>query len=1508
LQRPPNPNSNFNGQNNNNNRFQNGFQEQQNFQNQIRYNQQQQIQQKIRQQQLQQFQLQQQQKQYQNFQQQQNRHPQNVLQEKKLHQSGSIFDLNIKSLTELGLDSQYNQRFPINNQQNFQQIRPHFNNIYQKNLVNQQGYYHQQQNYQNHVINQNVANQVLGNIPSNNIYQAQHHPSHQSLTSSSPANSVSNTSVSTQQAPAQIVLEQQSAPIAQQAQQLNVRSPSPIVHQVVENQASQVENQLSPKIVKDLEKELEILEVVDDEVSPILPIVQPVEKPVEVETVKQVPSPETSQQNQQERQQQQPQQTSPQEKIQNNFITKQVLRKQNTPQNYHEIVGRKARALLNKITPDNFQRLSKELVTLTLSFGQQYANDFSTQAEFLAEYGESFEVVINLIFDKAIDEQNYTTLYVLLVNEILENSDEFTPEGKTEIYKVDNNAKTHSFLFKLQREFKNRHTKYVDTVLDKRSSDDKDLSPAAIAEREIRAKRQILGMMKFLGGLFNFNASNGMNEKIIHSCITDLLSTFFTRSSATSTPGVEAMHVVDTECVADLLFMCGQKLEEGEGSQLKNKVKEHFEKIDVISNHKDVPVRVQYLLKDLIDLRKERWQSTGKGFSKRVDSAKSKHLQRVSDVRKDAITKLYTDDPRVSKVPSHLISEVIKEKSSISENSNNRGRQTKMAKGFFTSPAGTRENSRDRRGSDDAASGTPKIQPLMQKYTLTKGGSADARQFTRPGAAKHPLAEKNLTPSSNSVSQIEKDDSEVDDIETETSSLASEVKNKITTTPPKISNNKVTVPLATEVKPVKKEPLLKADELTLKPIAINTNVQVPSFAAARKSSESHDDVDKQERKGPVYLKGYVGGGGGGDRSASRGRGTYRGRGISIPNRGCHHDRGDYHQTQHQNSYAQRGRGNARGSYRGGYHSYDRSYHENTDAHGTRPQEIKATKIESKSPGIFNPMAGASLENKPVKQGLLGSSPTNSKGFQPYFMKKPDFKPPQQKVQNGGSKPVNGTANSVSSESSSSESDTEVQEKVSANARSRRIRVRPKAVMQSFEEVRKLEEEEAERKMKEEEEKAKEEKIQENAKKNLFQPTYLTVKKPTAKKSGHIKPKQSLNGFMTSLSTQQDRQKKLNNMSMFSNVKPEPPKKTTNQEIHLHIEHVESGVRSVDSFVKENYFKKKSWLVKYLLERPNLDISIQILSAEVKNSGALKGLNQTIENFLKEDIKKFQAQKEVNELESDDHPMSFVAEDVDSVFTLARLYASGLLPIDLMKELIVGSSNYFPLNLQVLGVIYNLSEKANQKFCNEFLHNILFDRMLTSEVKTAARYGRAHFIQLLKNAKVFDVWKLKKGCIPSACFNRDLLSNKLNEISKETITEFVNLVKEKSLSIEVTTIIICEKIIRKSTAQELEKSKSENKPTPYQIRSEAINFWENKNLVSLLRKNGLQTLYGCQVFFCEMGYPSRLLMLIFHQLYKNDVVDVEVFEEWVEHEDESYEGKKKALFAVTPWLKAVRGEK
>ena len=93
---------------------------------------------------------------------------------------------------------------------------------------------------------------------------------------------------------------------------------------------------------------------------------------------------------------------------------------------------------------------------------------------------------------------------------------------------------------------------------------------------------------------------------------------------------------------------------------------------------------------------------------------------------------------------------------------------------------------------------------------------------------------------------------------------------------------------------------------------------------------------------------------------------------------------------------------------------------------------------------------------------------------------------------------------------------------------------------------------------------------------------------------------------------------------------------------------------------------------------------------------MKGLNQTIENFLKEDIKKFQTQIEVNELECDDHPMSFVAEDAESVYTLARLYASGLFPVELMKELIVGSSNYFPLNLQVLGVIYNLSEKANQK--------------------------------------------------------------------------------------------------------------------------------------------------------------------------------------------------------------------
>ena len=71
---------------------------------------------------------------------------------------------------------------------------------------------------------------------------------------------------------------------------VKVRSPSPIVNQVVENQANQVENSASPKEV--LEKELEILDVVEDEVSPILPpVVQSVE-PVEVEKVEKVPSPQ----------------------------------------------------------------------------------------------------------------------------------------------------------------------------------------------------------------------------------------------------------------------------------------------------------------------------------------------------------------------------------------------------------------------------------------------------------------------------------------------------------------------------------------------------------------------------------------------------------------------------------------------------------------------------------------------------------------------------------------------------------------------------------------------------------------------------------------------------------------------------------------------------------------------------------------------------------------------------------------------------------------------------------------------------------------------------------------------------------------------------------------------------------------------------------------------------------------------------------------------------------------
>ena len=238
--------------------------------------------------------------------------------------------------------------------------------------------------------------------------------------------------------------------------------------------------------------------------------------------------------------------------------------------------------------------------------------------------------------------------------------------------------------------------------------------------------------------------------------------------------------------------------------------------------------------------------------------------------------------------------------------------------------------------------------------------------------------------------------------------------------------------------------------------------------------------------------------------------------------------------------------------------------------------------------------------------------------------------------------------SSENESDESEPEPEVEFKSRFNrGRRRQLVAKPQLKIQSFQEPVVRRDLEQERKKKEEEE-AKKRKAEEEVEKkkvNIFQPAYLvqpkqkeakpeptTVKtrastlfqpnfkpQPGGGRPGRTAPTVAMPPTQSNIKTdlQAREMQSQNSMSMFSNVKPEAPRKVTNQEIQEHLDMVMCRKRSVDSFIKEKYFKKKNWVCKYLIVKLDCDLALQMIEAETKAHGHVRGLRDAITVILKE---------------------------------------------------------------------------------------------------------------------------------------------------------------------------------------------------------------------------------------------------------------------------------------------------
>lgn len=261
-----------------------------------------------------------------------------------------------------------------------------------------------------------------------------------------------------------------------------------------------------------------------------------------------------------------PRQTGPQARVsgkdsappaKRRWVPPSTLRGQDalTTESRYDLVFRKVRGILNKLTPEKFQKLSDDLLRIELSSSI------------------ILKGVILLIFDKALDEPKYSSMYAQLCKRLSEEAPNFEPPDKPCTFRV-------LLLNKCKTEF------------DKRAETLEQYGNKQIMEEDERrqlAKRKMLGNIKFIGELGKLEI---LADGILHRCIQELLKT----------RGDDASE--DLECVCQILRTCGRILDSDQG---KNLMDQYFERMAILAENQELAPRIRFMLKDVIDLRVGRW-------------------------------------------------------------------------------------------------------------------------------------------------------------------------------------------------------------------------------------------------------------------------------------------------------------------------------------------------------------------------------------------------------------------------------------------------------------------------------------------------------------------------------------------------------------------------------------------------------------------------------------------------------------------------------------------------------------------------------------------------------------------------------------------------------------------------------------------------------------------------------------------------------------------------------------
>nr|XP_043626841.1 eukaryotic translation initiation factor 4G-like [Erigeron canadensis] len=244
---------------------------------------------------------------------------------------------------------------------------------------------------------------------------------------------------------------------------------------------------------------------------------------------------------------------------------------------------RQFRGILYKLTPQNFEKLLYQVKQVNI------------------DNADTLRVVVLQIYEKALMEPTCVQMYANFCSRLSVELPDFSENNEKITFKK-------LLLNKCQDEFKREGEV-------KQTEDQRD-----------EARRRRVGNIRLIGELYKKRL---LTERIMHECIKKLLG-----NNQTPDPDEE-----NIEVLCKLMSTIGEMIDH---PKVKEDMDVYFDMIFKLSNNMDFSSRVRFMLKDVIDLRNNKWQQRMK-----VEGPEKKCI-----VRREAAQERQGQATRVAREPT----------------------------------------------------------------------------------------------------------------------------------------------------------------------------------------------------------------------------------------------------------------------------------------------------------------------------------------------------------------------------------------------------------------------------------------------------------------------------------------------------------------------------------------------------------------------------------------------------------------------------------------------------------------------------------------------------------------------------------------------------------------------------------------------------------------------------------------------------------------------------------------